>query len=400
MKKFLKTIPLCLAFTVFSGACFSACGGRSSSESAKETSSSDAASSDESGGTASSDANEPVIAVAPRPGSRVSLANDEVNDFYYSYAYGYSEKYMGGGDRYAMKPLLLSWESEEPALNYTIKLSERPDLSEPVYTVTTPDTEAEVDPAFLHVATAYYWQIAAVYGDKTAESKIFDFYVTESFRTISIDGVSNTRDLGGMMTESGKRIRQGLVYRGARLDYITEQGRADALKYGFTTDLDLRTPGEGQENPLGLKNYVCISAPYYALSVAYGVGIQNPENWSAIASEIRMFSDESNYPIYFHCSLGRDRTGTLAFLLEALLGVSEYDVYRDYEFSLLSEMGCLDNAPISALIYENMNSLVEYIKAYGSGTLSENCEKFLLDTGVTAEEIFKIRSIMLEESNE
>ena len=37
--------------------------------------------------------------------------------------------------------------------------------------------------------------------------------------------------------------------------------------------------------------------------------------------------------IYFHCTIGSDRTGTLAYFLEGLLGVSEEDRLRDYEIS-------------------------------------------------------------------
>lgn len=37
--------------------------------------------------------------------------------------------------------------------------------------------------------------------------------------------------------------------------------------------------------------------------------------------------------VYIHCMVGADRTGTLAFLLEALLGVSESDLSKDFELT-------------------------------------------------------------------
>ena len=37
--------------------------------------------------------------------------------------------------------------------------------------------------------------------------------------------------------------------------------------------------------------------------------------------------------IYFHCTIGTDRTGTMAYFLEGLLGVSEEDRLRDYDLS-------------------------------------------------------------------
>ena len=37
--------------------------------------------------------------------------------------------------------------------------------------------------------------------------------------------------------------------------------------------------------------------------------------------------------IFFHCTIGSDRTGTIAYFLEGLLGVSEEDRVEDYELS-------------------------------------------------------------------
>jgi len=37
--------------------------------------------------------------------------------------------------------------------------------------------------------------------------------------------------------------------------------------------------------------------------------------------------------IFFHCTIGTDRTGTMAYFLEGLLGVSEEDRLRDYEMT-------------------------------------------------------------------
>ena len=43
-----------------------------------------------------------------------------------------------------------------------------------------------------------------------------------------------------------------------------------------------------------------------------------------------IFGNKDNYPIVMHCSIGTDRTGMLAFLINSLLGVSEEDLYKDY----------------------------------------------------------------------
>ena len=41
----------------------------------------------------------------------------------------------------------------------------------------------------------------------------------------------------------------------------------------------------------------------------------------------------ANKPTYFHCSAGADRTGVVALLCEAILGVSQSDCDKDYELS-------------------------------------------------------------------
>ena len=54
----------------------------------------------------------------------------------------------------------------------------------------------------------------------------------------------------------------------------------------------------------------------------------------ALISVMNAFINDPDYALYFHCRIGADRTGTLAYLLEGLLGVSEEDRYRDYEMTV------------------------------------------------------------------
>ena len=57
-------------------------------------------------------------------------------------------------------------------------------------------------------------------------------------------------------------------------------------------------------------NYFTVVGPQY-------IQITDEQYQNALAKEIRTFADETNYPIYFHCQIGRDRTGTLAMLINA-----------------------------------------------------------------------------------
>jgi hypothetical protein len=218
-----------------------------------------------------------------------------------------------------------------------------------------------------------------------------------------VEGVSNTRDIGGYFTEDGKyQVKQGMVYRGGEVDAswgsITDGGKEKLLyTYGIKTDLDLRgadLPSSPINDENTVLNYVNVSAPYY-------YGIVQSEYKEALITEIKTFANPDNYPIYLHCSLGRDRAGTLAFLINALLGVSEADLYRDYEMSFFSVNGFADAAQGSGkipVLLNNLDVLYDYLMGLGGDTLAENTEAFMRGyLGITEEEISSIRNIMLEE---
>jgi hypothetical protein len=209
-----------------------------------------------------------------------------------------------------------------------------------------------------------------------------------------VKNVSNTRDIGGYYTTDGKyRVRQGMVYRGANADGIYPVDRELMIsKYGIKTDLDLR--GDAHYSPLGPSvQLVCVSAPYYA---GTSTGIDATSYQGALRTAIKTFANKDNYPIYVHCAIGRDRTGTIAFLINALLGVGIEDLRLDYELSLLSETG--DSGVKATDLIGSINTLYTYLRDYkAGGTLQENTEQFMLDLGITQAEIDSIRTIMLEE---
>ena len=64
--------------------------------------------------------------------------------------------------------------------------------------------------------------------------------------------------------------------------------------------------------------------------------------------------------MYFHCHGGSDRTGTLAFLLEGLLGVSESDLSKDFELTYYSGSSRKRNGS-TGWFYKPM---VQYIRSF------------------------------------
>lgn len=252
------------------------------------------------------------------------------------------------------------------------------------------DSDLKVKIYSLKRSTKYFYKINLQFTDGTIKEDTGTFKTADMPRILSVDGVGNMRDIGGYQTIYGKRIKQGLFYRGTGLDgvtndkiKITEDGvetMLSVLKIKF--DMDLRFPENNPENiePLGNK----VTHKYYS---CYSYSEIFEEKGKAPIKNI--FSDlakEENYPIYIHCSYGSDRTGTVCYLLQALLGVSEEDLKREYYLSALYHGGVME---------DKFNQFIDDLQTYKGNNINEKVESYLISVGVKKSEIEKIREIFL-----
>ena len=148
-----------------------------------------------------------------------------------------------------------------------------------------------------------------------------------------INGVTeNVRDLGGWKADGG-HIAYGKIYRGARLSRrITEEAKNIFLHdLGIGLDLDLRGIKDSEANV----GAVIEGADYLKFPVEKNLGRGTGNTQELYQQAIRAIIGylEQGKPVYFHCAGGADRTGTLAFLIEALVGVNESDLSKDYELT-------------------------------------------------------------------
>lgn len=249
------------------------------------------------------------------------------------------------------------------------------------------------------IGTAYRWRVDAK-GKGSAQSR----FVTADLppRLIRVPGVPNMRDLGGWRTVDGRRVRQGLVYRSANLCENSVECRerpprtrmtpetclymTNAL--GIRTELDLRGPKECEglfASPLGSSvRRVEIS------SGCYGT-MKEDASKAACLRCLRTIADADNLPLLFHCSSGQDRTGTLAFIVNGLLGVSPEDLARDWDATAL-----WNNEHDWFNRNNSYAALLDVMGKYPGRTLNERIETYVKSIGFCDEEIERLRALLLE----
>ena len=270
--------------------------------------------------------------------------------------------------------------------------------------------------ANLEVGRTYYWRVTGR-GKPDVDKKIgpsisseIATFATEDRapRWIEIEGkVGNMRDFGGWRTTDGRRVRQGMAFRGQGLNYNSvtgeHQGRnrltVEDVNYmtktlGIITDLDLRSKGETVdmvESPLGPSiHFIEYSSPCYK-------GIFTSDGKRKMATNVRVFCDPSNYPLYFHCIGGADRTGSLAYMLLGVLGVSRHDIETDWESTFYPNIpdDVHEKEPDFWCRESHFNDgLMKYGK--DGDTWQRRIELYLMDCGITEAEIARLRSILLE----
>ena len=295
------------------------------------------------------------------------------------------------------KAVLFSWTraSETLPLEYIVQISDRPDFSNPREIGAGENTTVSAD-NFM-IGQIYYWRI------KTLRDGTPEFSETSVFRTspkpprrLSVAGLSNVRDFGGWQTESGKKIRQGLIFRGSEFDChmnIEPEGKRVLLNdLKIRTDLDLRGSAEWKNvpdyySPLGKNNLNWVNIPLAAYD-----GIFSESQKKQYYSIFKLLTEKENYPFYIHCWGGADRTGTLILVLGAVLGVSDDDLYADYELTSFSIYGS------RSVESREFKQFAEKLVDWGSESepLSVKLQRYILSTGITPQDIERIRAILLE----
>lgn len=161
-----------------------------------------------------------------------------------------------------------------------------------------------------------------------------------------LGGLYNVRDIGGYSTADGGVVRRGMLFRASSLHRLDdEQAWAD---FGAGAVIDLRYDRERVAFPLPAFITGELHSPFL------------PNDWDAdpeardlpaaeflasvfcdmvdhggdtVCKVLARLAADDAYPAIFFCMAGKDRTGVLAAVLLALLGVSYQDITDDFELS-------------------------------------------------------------------
>ena len=297
----------------------------------------------------------------------------------------------------------LSWEATPDKVNgcdyYLVDVFEGSD-DNPLYSLKT--DENKLDIYNLKINTHYSYQVTACYDNSSTKftSEKSEFKTTDKGpRNLLINNVINARDLGG------HGIKQGLIYRSGRfnesdgttkIDQTTIDVATKDLK--IKTEIDLRRfeeNGNITASPLGESvNYHHLPMYYGGNNVLTYVGEHSGvayDNPAQIKNFFELLADERNYPVDFHCAIGKDRTGCMAYLIEALCGMDEEYLYRDYLFSNFAKIsGICEIADID-------DRYGATLKNYEGDTLQEKTFNYLENViGVSKTNLEAIQNILID----
>jgi len=186
----------------------------------------------------------------------------------------------------------------------------------------------------------------------------------------NIDGLPNFRDLGGLVTVDGRRLRHGRVFRSQGFEAATAEALDALSELDIRLVCDLRSLRERQRAPSrwppsaqslriefdlrtdiragpGSVRSAILEQPDAA--GAYRGMIANyqgmPEAFAGVLPALfEQLLDEQRLPAVIHCHAGKDRTGFVCAMLLFALGVPREHVYEDY----LRSRQTLDQSAMSA----------------------------------------------------
>ena len=236
-------------------------------------------------------------------------------------------------DQSQPNPIELKFEEVADADKYVVEIAKTLDFTNAKKVEATAKTYNFYN---AEIGQDYYYRAAAS-EEALAQAKTYKFKVKDvAPRYIHVDGVINFRDCGGWkssLVENGV-VKQGMYYRCAQFNSITDEGKATMKELDIKLDIDMRdrppakSPAASDDWDIDILNAAVASGTEnYRWEGKQGTNTGIAKTYKKIFEAIAQ-ADEK--PIALHCTHGADRTGIVSWFLLGLLGVSKEDCARDY----------------------------------------------------------------------
>ena len=171
---------------------------------------------------------------------------------------------------------------------------------------------------------------------------------------LKLKGAKNIRDLGTINSNKVK-IKKNLIFRSSSLEFLTKKDVNTLVnKYKVKTIIDMRTENEMKRKPdVIISDITNIHMPIFNKSIPgithegrkeletkttinmskmYREILTNKEyldNISLIIKKIINLKDDE-YPIIYHCTEGKDRTGIITAIIYMILGIEKEKIIEEY----------------------------------------------------------------------
>jgi protein-tyrosine phosphatase len=240
-------------------------------------------------------------------------------------------------------------------------------------------------------------------------------------RDVRLDGAVNVRELGGLSTVGGRRVRAGIVLRSASLADLTDDDVTTLRGAGLRTVVDLRGGAEVERDgrgPLagttvGYRNLPVVGARSVRLDQAEDIETGSllahyvtylETSADVVVEVVRLLARPEAVPAVVHCAAGKDRTGVVVAVLLDALGVDRAQIVADYAATEANmplvraqlsasattrELGTVPDWVLTALP-ETMEGLLAHLDTQG-GTVA-----WLRSHGLTDDELAQLRATLLE----
>lgn len=205
----------------------------------------------------------------------------------------------------------------------------------------------------------------------------------------------NVRDLGGWACDGGT-VRYGQLVRGGLplAAYAAQDKALMVDRVGIRSELQLYG---GSDDQYHYDEVSLWGIDWYGTDGYIWYTLGRRDLWKYNLGVI-FDSVLHSKPVYFHCGAGKDRTGTIAVMLLALLGVSQSDIDQDFELTTFATGSGSGITSRTGTDYKNfINSIHAYPLANGlSDTLQNHAASFVLSLGFSVDTVNNFRAACID----